>query len=102
MFKKDDLASLQSLPRFKMAGDPKLADLPPSALVTVFFTMNTYTKNRSPLTPSITNVYQSAGPHTPASSSGLGDDHIPDTSSQTLSLVQFVIYHGQANDFEDD
>ena len=101
MFEKDDFASLQSLPRYKKAGDRKLADLPLSALVTVVFTMNAYSKTRPP--PTTTTNYQSAGPHTPASSSGQGDDHVPGTSLQTLSLnVQFVIYHGQADDSEDD
>lgn len=103
MFEKDDFASLQSLPRYKKAGDRKLADLPLSALVTVFFTMNAYSKTRPPPMPSTS--YQSAGPHTPgrAYSSGQGDDHVPSTSSQTISLnVQFVIYHGQADDSKDD
>ena len=101
MFKKDDFGLLQSLPRYKREGDRKLADLPLSALVTVFFTMNAYSKTRPPPTPS-TN-YQSTGPRTPASSSGQGDDQVPSASSQTLSLnVQFVIYHGQADDSEDD
>jgi hypothetical protein len=102
MFEKDDFASLQSLPRYKKAGDRKLADLPLSALVTVFFTMNAYSKSRPPPTPS-TN-HQPAGPRTPgpASTSGQGDDHVASTSSQTLSLnVQFVVYHGQADDSED-
>ena len=50
-----------------------------------------------------TTNYQSAGPHTPASSLGQGDDRVPGTLLQTLSLnVQFVIYHGQADDSEDD
>lgn len=100
MFEKDDFASLQSLPRFKKMGDPKNADLPSSALVTVFFTMNAYSKTRAPPTPS-TN----AGPRTPASSSSQVDDQAlsTPTSSQTLSHnVQFVIYHGQADDFEDE
>jgi hypothetical protein len=103
MFQKDDFAYLQSLPRYKKAGDRKPADLPLNALVTVFFTMSTYSKTRPPPTPG-TN-YQPAGPRTPgpASSSGQGDDHVPSTSSQTLSLnVQFVVYHGQADDSEDD
>jgi hypothetical protein len=103
MFEKDDFASLQSLPRYKKAGDRKLADLPPSALVTVFFTMSAYSKGRPPPTPS--SSYQPAGPRTPGpgSSLGQGDDHAPSTSSQTLSLnVQFVVYHGQADDSEDD
>jgi hypothetical protein len=100
MFEKDDFSSLQSLPRYKKEGDRKLADLPLSTLVTVFFTMNAYSKTRPPPTPS-TN-YQSTGPRTPASSSGQGDDHVPSASSQTLSLnVQFVIYHGLADDSED-
>lgn len=102
MFEKNDFASLQALPRFKKTGDRKLADLPPSSLVTVFFTMNAYSKTRAPPTPSSANIRQSAGPCTP-SSSGQGDHPAPSTSSQTLSLnVQFVIYHGQADDAVDD
>lgn len=96
MFERDDFSSLQSLPRFKKTGDRKIADLPQNALVTVFFTMNAYSKTRPPQTPSAT-------PRTPASSSGQGDDNVPGTSSQTLSLnVQFVIYHGQVDDSVDD
>jgi hypothetical protein len=103
MFEKNDFASLQALPRFKKTGDPKLADLPSSSLVTVFFTMNAYSKTRAPPTPSFTNLRQSAGPCTPSSSSGQGDHSAPSTSSQTLSLnVQFFIYHGQADDAVDD
>lgn len=64
--------------------------------------MNSYSKTRSPPTPSTSNIYQSAGPRTPASSSGQGDDYVPSALLQTLSLnVQFVIYHGQADDSED-
>ena len=78
MFKKDDFASLQALPRFKKMGDPKIADLPPSSLVT-------------------------AGLRTPTGSSEQGDDSFSGTSSQTLSLnVQFVVYHGQVEEYEDD
>lgn len=103
MFEMNDFASLQALPRFKKAGDPKLADLPPSSLVTVFFTMNAYSKTRAPPTPSSANIRPSAGPCTPSSSSGQGDHPALSTSSQTLSLnVQFVIYHGQAGDSVDD
>jgi hypothetical protein len=100
MFKKDDFASLQALPRFKKMGDPKIADLPPSSLVTVFFTMNAYSKARPPPTP---GTSQTAGLRTPTGSSGQGDDSFSGTSSQTLSLnVQFVVYHGQVEEYEDD
>ena len=53
MFTKDDFTGLPSLPLFKRASEnQRIADLPPNALVTVFFTMNTYSTTRVPPTPS--------------------------------------------------
>ena len=96
MFTKDDFSALTSLPRYKKMGDPKHADLPPNALVSVFFTMNTYASTRVPPTPSSSrSSKQSEGePQTPGGTSK--------AASQVLSLnLQFLVYHGEMLEAED-
>ena len=92
MFTKDDFSALTSLPRYKKMGDPKLADLSPSSLVSVFFTMNTYMSTRVPPTPSSSK------------SSWQGDSQTPGAASKaTLSLnVQFLVYHGEMPEADSD
>jgi hypothetical protein len=108
MFTKEDFVGLPSFPRFKKPGDPKLADLPPNALVTVFFTMNTYLSTRAPPTPSSikTPVASSSSRNnlisTPAKgSSTRADDAFTSNSSSTQVLspnLQFLLYHGMIPD----
>ena len=107
VFSKDDFVRLPLLPRFKKYGDPKHADLPPNALVTVFFTLNTYTSTRAPPTPSMTRNNDQASF---ASGSSRRDDLVTDSdnavrfgSSQVLSPnLQFLLYHGLIPDDMDD
>jgi len=108
MFSREDFVGLTSLPRFKKYGDPKHADLPPNALVTVFFTLNTYTSTRAPPTPSTHNTIsaRSDGQASIASGSSRRDNTLSPTrgastrsdnigTSQVLSLnLQFLLYHG--------
>ena len=101
-FSDEDFVGLPSLPRFKKHGDPKHADLPPNALVTVFFTMNTYTSSRAPPTPGSVRTLTRTDDHVSvASGSSLRDnpvahgDNARFGSSQVLSPnLQFLIYHG--------
>ena len=112
MFSRDDFVGLPSLPHFKKYGDPKRADLPPNALVTVFFTSNTYASTRAPPTPStFKNISAWSDGQVPiASTSSHRDNSLSPVkggftqsgnasnfgSSQVLSLnLQFLLYHGQ-------
>jgi len=99
MFMKEDFAALPSFPRYKKEGDRKNADIPVNGLVSVFFGMNTYVSGRVPPTPGSSS--RSYDPQTPvASGSYSRNDKV---SSQVLSLnLQFVIYHGQVPEPEDD
>lgn len=99
MFTKDDFAALPSFPRYKKVGDPKNADVPANGLVSVFFGMNTYSSTRVPPTPgSSSRSYQNTDPQTPGSSF-----HNDKASSQVLSLnLQFVVYHGQVPEPDED
>lgn len=113
MFTKEDFIGLPTLPRFKKYGDPKHADLPPNALVTVFFTMNTYTSTRAPPTPSTLKISARSDGQPPVASGSSYRDYSPvkggqtDStskfgSSQVLSAnFQFLLYHGQIPDEED-
>jgi len=95
MFTKEDFAALPSFPRYKREGDPKIAEVPPNGLVSVFFGMNTYASTRVPATPGSSS--RSNEPQTPVRFAGGSSSH-NDTksSSQVLSLnLQFVVYHGQ-------
>ncbi|KAF8803154.1 hypothetical protein BYT27DRAFT_7260466 [Phlegmacium glaucopus] len=106
MFTKADFVALPSLPRYKKAGDPKLADLSPNSLVSVFFTMNTYMSSRvSPTpTPSSSSRSRHGDPQTPGgSSSSSRSDSTSKVPSQVLSLnLQFLIYHGEMPDVDED
>ena len=109
MFTKEDFVGLPSFPRFKKPGDPKLADLPPNALVTVFFTMNTYLSTRAPPTPSSIKApvaSSSSQNNTSAKgSSTRADDPFVSSSSSTQVLspnLQFLLYHGMIPDEADD
>jgi hypothetical protein len=95
LFSKEDFVRLPSLPRYKKYGDPKHADLPPNALVTVFFTLNTYVSSRAPPTPSMARNYDDRqAPF--ASGSSRRDDPITDSSSPYILSpnLQFLLYHG--------
>jgi hypothetical protein len=109
VFSKEDFVGLPLLPRFKKHGDPKQADLPPNALVTVFFTLNTYTSTRAPPTPSSLKmtsrgndwapVASGSSQHDDTYSSAKGTSARSDSSnfgtSQVLSTnLQFLLYHG--------
>lgn len=97
MFTKKDFSALTSLPRYKKEGDPKLADLSPNALVSVFFTMNTYTSTRVPPTPSASRSSRQpeGDPQTPGGTSK--------AASQILSLnLQFLVYHGEMPEADED
>ena len=112
LFSKEDFVSLPSLPRFKRHGDPKLADLPPNALVTVFFTLNTYSSTRAPPTPSTHKMsarsesrddkapVASGSSHSPAKGSSAQSHNVSKLgSSLVLSLnLQFLLHHGQIPD----
>ena len=96
MFMKDDFSALTSLPHYKKTGDPKYADLPLNALVSVFFTMNTYASTCVPPTPSSSKLSrQSEGdPQTLGGTSK--------ATSQVLSLnLQFLVYHREMPEAED-
>src|ERR1700678_4626449 len=110
MFSREDFVGLTSLPRFKKYGDPKQADLPPNALVTVFFSLNTYTSTRAPPTPSSHKMSARGDSQAPVASgssrrdntyspakgnSAQSDNASKIGSSQVLSPnLQFLIYHG--------
>ena len=104
MFLDEDLTGLPSLPRYKKHSDPKHADLPPNALVTVFFTLNTYTSTHAPPTPSMVKMLlrsDNQAPVTSGSSSPVkGSSALSDNTSKFgTSLVlspnlQFLLYHG--------
>jgi hypothetical protein len=103
MFTKEDFAALPSFPCYKKQGDRKYAEVPANGLVSVFFGMNTYTSNHVPLTPgSSTRSYQNNNPQTPVAD-GSSSSQIDKASSQVLSLnLQFVIYHGQVPEPDED
>jgi hypothetical protein len=98
VFSQEDFAGLPLLPRFKKHGDPKHGDLPPNALVTVFFTLNTYTSTRAPPTPgTFKSMSRKDNPGPVASGSTYSDDNYSakGSSSQVLSTnLQFLLYHG--------
>ena len=100
MFSKDDFVNIPSLPRFKKHGDPKNADLPPNALVTVFFSLNSYTSTRAPPTPSMLRTSAQSDDQGPVASGSSRREnsaaYTPDNSSSlVLSLnLQFMLYHG--------
>ncbi|KAF8811493.1 hypothetical protein BYT27DRAFT_7208441 [Phlegmacium glaucopus] len=106
MLTKANFVALPSLPRYKKAGDPKLADLSPNSLVSVFFTMNTYMSSRVPPTPTPSSSSRSrhGDPQTPGgSSSSSRSDSTSKVPSQVLSLnLQFLIYHGEMPDADED
>jgi hypothetical protein len=109
LFTKEDFVGLPSLHRFKKHGDPKLADLPPNALVTVFFTLNSYTSTRAPPTPSTVKTWsrsdqdpvpsgssQHDNPvaYPPSKGSSAQSDNTGFGSSQVLSPnLQFLLFH---------
>ena len=110
MYTKNDFVELPSLPRYKKFGDPKLGDPPPNALVTVFFTMNTYISSRTPPTPRALKTSTQYGSQTPiaSGSSSHGNNSTPAKQSSTQSdntprsgptqvlspNLQFLIFHG--------
>ena len=100
LFTKEDFTALPSFPRYKKAGDRKYADVPVNGLVSVFFGMNTYMSARVPPTPG-SSSRSHHDPQTPgASGSSSNNDK---SSSQVLSLnLQFLIYHGQVLEAEED
>ena len=112
VFSDNDLAGLPSLPRYKKHGDRKHANLPPNALVTVFFTLNTYTSTRAPPTPSVKLARSNDqapvagssscrdGTYSPAKGSYAQSDGTSKFGmSQVLSPnLQFLLYHGQIPD----
>ena len=102
LFSDEDFAGLPSLPRFKKYGDRKLADLPPNALVTVFFTLNTYTSTRAPPTPSMVKKLARSDDQAlvaGSSSYAQSDNTSKFGTSQVLSPnLQFLLYHGQIPD----
>jgi hypothetical protein len=110
VFSDEDFAGLPSLPRYKKYGDPKHADLPPNALVTVFFTLNTYTSTRAPHTPSMVKMLGRSDDQAPvvsgSSSPVKGSSALSDNTSKVgTSLVlspnlQFLLYHGLIPDDE--
>ena len=102
MFTKDDFAALTSFPRYKREGDRKYAELPVNGLVSVFFGINTYTSTCVPPTPgSSSRYYQNNEPQSPVA--GGSSSQNDKASSQVLSLnLQFVIYHGQVPEPDDD
>ena len=108
MFSKKDFVGIPSLPRFKKRGDPKHADLPPNALVTVFYSLNTYTSTRAPPTPSTLKMTAQSDNQALSGSSSrennvtyTSDNNSKYGSSLVLSLnVQFLLYHGLIPDDE--
>ena len=100
LFTKEDFAALPTFPRYKREGDRKYAEVPVNGLVSVFFGMNTYMSPRVPPTPgSSSRSYRE--PQTPGA--GGSSSHNDKASSQVLSLnLQFVIYHGQVPEAEED
>ena len=107
---KEDFIRLPSLPLYKKHGDRKQADLPPNALVTVFFSLNAYTSTRAPPTPSSHKMSARGDSQAPVASgssrrdntyspakgnSAQSDNASKIGSSQVLSPnLQFLIYHG--------
>ena len=90
-FSKKDFVGLPSLPRYKKHGDPKLADLPPNALVTVFFSLNTYTSSRAPPTPSTHKMMSWSDNRPPvASSSAHSDDNSARGSNSHIGTSQVL------------
>ena len=104
MFTKEDFATLPSLPRYKREGDPKYVEVPANGLVSVFYSMNTYASACVPPTPgSSSRSRPNNDPQTPVASGASSHAGSDKTSSQVLSLnLQFVIYHGQLPEAEDD
>ena len=112
MFSDKDLAGLPLLPHYKKHHDPKHADLPPNALVTVFFTLNTYTSTHAPPIPSVKlarsndqapvvgSSSRRDGTYSPVKGSYVQSDGTSKFSmSQVLSPnLQFLLYHGQIPD----
>lgn len=87
LFSKEDFVRLPSLPQYKKFGDPKHADLPPNALVTVFFTLNTYASTRAPPTPGSSRRDDPVA-HSSQSDNRTGSSHVLSPN------LQFLLYHG--------
>jgi hypothetical protein len=104
VFSKEDFVHLPSLPRYKKHGDPKHGDLPPNALVTVFFSLNTYASTRPPPTPSSVKVSARSESQAPSrhdntfspgqGSSARGGDAAGCGISHLSLNLQFILYHG--------
>jgi hypothetical protein len=99
---KEDFAALPTFPRYTRAGDRKYADVPVNGLVSVFFGMNTYSNTRVPPTPgSSSRSYHD--PQTPVASGSGSSSRNDKATPLVLSLnLQFVIYHGQLPEADED